>query len=369
MYLQRLSQLEKTLPAYELDVLALVPGPNLFYLTGLSFHLSERPIIAFFPVEGTPTIVLPALEAVKVEQIDITMDVFSYTDEEGPEAAFRRAGAALRLSQSAIGAEALRMRLKEVRLLEQYAPECHLAPAEEALTELRVHKDEYEIAQMRRAIAVTESALCATMEQVKVGMTERELASRLKLELLREGGEGMAFDPIVVSGPHAASPHATPGDRPIQPGEPIIVDCGTLIGGYTADITRTFVIGDLAPRFKRVYEVVRAANRAGREAVRPGIPAEAVDRAARVVIEEAGYGEYFIHRTGHGLGLDVHEPPFIVAGNERPLERGMTFTVEPGIYLPGQGGVRIEDDVLVAGDDGESLTSFTREIVSLHPGP
>jgi Xaa-Pro dipeptidase len=233
------------------------------------------------------------------------------------------------------------MRLLEVRLLERHAPGCQLVPAGEVLAEQRMRKGKYELEQMQRAIAVTEAALRTTMRQVRAGMTERQVAALLMVEMLQAGGEAMAFAPIVVAGPNAASPHATPTDRPIQPGETIIVDCGATVGGYAADITRTFALGALQPELARVHEVVQAANAAGRAAAGPGVPAEQVDRAARAVIKEAGYGEYFIHRTGHGLGLETHEPPFIVAGNERPLEPGMTFTVEPGIYLPGQGGVRI----------------------------
>jgi Xaa-Pro dipeptidase len=235
-------------------------------------------------------------------------------------------------------------------------------PAEDVLAGLRMCKDEHEIKQMRRAISVTEDALEKTMRQVSVGMTEREVASLLTIEVLRAGGAGMAFPPIVVAGPNAASPHSTPSDRPIQRGETIVVDCGAVIRGYAADITRTFVIAGLEPELVQVYEVVRAANEAGRNAVGPGVPAEEVDRATRAVIEEAGYGEYFIHRTGHGLGLEVHEPPYVVAGNRRVLEPGMTFTVEPGIYLTGRGGVRVEDDVLVTPDGAETLTTFRREL-------
>jgi Xaa-Pro aminopeptidase len=257
------------------------------------------------------------------------------------------------------------MRLLEVRLLERCAPGCQLVPAEEVLGKLRMRKDECELEQMRRAIAVTEAALRSTMRQVGAGMTEREIATLLTVEMLQAGGEGMAFSPIVVAGLNSASPHATPTDRPIQPGETVIVDCGATVGGYAADITRTFAIGELEPELVQVYEVVRAANGAGLAAAGPGVPAEEVDRAARAVIEDAGYGEYFIHRTGHGLGLEVHEPPFIVSGNQRPLEPGMTFTVEPGVYLPGRGGVRIEDDVLVTPSGAESLTTFPREFTSL----
>jgi len=365
MHLNRLNRLIEQASAHGLDVLALMPGPNLFYLTGLSFHLSERPVVALFPVGGPPAIVLPALEAVKVAQATVGLEPFPYTDEDGHTPAFQRACAALELADCIVGVEALQMRLLEVRLLERYAPGCRLIPAEDTLAELRIRKDERELEQMRRAAAVTEAALRMTMRQVRAGMTEREVASLLTVELLRAGGEGMAFSPIVVVGPNAASPHATPSDRPIGAGETIVVDCGATVGGYAADITRTFAIGELEPELARVYEVVQAANAAGRAAAGPGVLAGEVDQAARAVIAEAGYGEYFFHRTGHGLGLEVHEPPYIVAGNERLLEPGMTFTVEPGVYLPGQGGVRIEDDVLVTPDGAESLTSFPRELVSL----
>jgi len=365
MHTNRLSRLIEQASAHRLDALALVPGPNLFYLTGLSFHLSERPIVALFPVERPPTIVLPALEAVKVERTTIKLEVFPYTDEEGHTPAFQSACAALELGDCTIGVDPLRMRLLEVRLLERYGAGCRLVPAGEALAELRLRKDEHELAQMRQAIAITEAALRTTMRQVKAGMTERQVAALLTLEMLKAGGEGMAFSPIVVAGPNAASPHATPTERAIQPGETIIVDCGATVGGYAADITRTFAIGELEPELAQVYEIVRAANAAGLAVAGPGVPAEEVDQAARAVIEEAGYGEYFIHRTGHGLGLEAHEPPFIVAGNQRPLEPGMTFTVEPGIYLPGRGGVRIEDDVLVTPGGAESLTTFPREFTPL----
>jgi len=369
MHTNRFSRLIEQANARGLNALALVPGPNSFYLTGLSFHLSERPIVAILAVDRPSIIVLPALEAVKVEQAAVHLKAFPYTDEEGHAPAFQNACGMLGLAGCAIGVEALQMRFLEVQLLERYLPGCDLVPADDgaaSLTaELRMCKDEREVEQMRRAVAITEMALEATMRQVKAGMTEKEVAALLKIEMLRGGGEGTSFSPIVVAGPDAASPHATPGDRPIQPGETIVVDCGVTVGGYAADITRTFAIGELPPEMARVYEVVRMANAAGRAAAGPGAPAAEVDRAARAVIEEAGYGECFFHRTGHGLGLEVHEPPYIVAGNEQALRPGMTFTVEPGIYLAGRGGVRIEDDVLVTAAGAESLTTFPREFVPL----
>lgn len=364
MYSERRQRLVESIRARRLDALALVPGPNLFYLTGLSFHLSERPIVALFPTEGKPALILPHLEAVRLEHPD-RMAVFPYSDEEGYEGAFQDACDALDLSAAAIGAEGLGMRLMEAQLLEQHAPGSRLIAAGDALFDLRVCKDEHEQGQMRSAAATTEEALQATIDQTAVGMSEREVASLLRIQLLRAGADTMAFSPIVAAGPNAALPHATPSDRPLQAGETIIIDCGASLGGYAADITRTVVVGALEPEWSEVYDVVQAANAAGREAVRPGVSAEEVDRAARDVIEDAGYGEHFFHRTGHGLGLETHEPPYIVAGNSRRLRPGMVLTIEPGIYIPGKGGVRIEDDVLVTEDGSQSLTTFTRDLTAL----
>ena len=362
---ERVARLREEASRKGLDCIALVPGANLFYLTGLSFHLSERPVVVFLPVDRPPAIVLPELEAPKLKGAAVELRAYTYTDEEGPALAFHQVCAGLELAEARIGVEGLRMRLMEARLLERYAPDCQLVPADEVMTRLRACKDAGELGRMRRAVAVIEAALRATLDQIRAGMTEREVAGLLMVETLRAGGGGAPFPPIVVAGPNAASPHAAPSDRPIRPGETVVIDCGAVVGGYASDITRTVAIGGLPEELARVYEVVREANAAGRAKAGPGVPAQEVDRAARAVIERAGYGEYFVHRTGHGLGLEVHEPPYIVEGNEEPLRPGMTFTVEPGVYLPGLGGVRIEDDITITPEGAESLTTFPRELTVL----
>ncbi len=362
---QRVERLQEEAGQKGLDCMALVPGANLFYLTGLSFHLSERPVVGLFPVDRPPAIVLPGLEAPKLEQAACEFTPYPYSDEEGPALAFHQACATLELAEARIGVEGLRMRLMEVRYLERYAPGCQLVPADEVTAALRMVKDEGELDLMRRATAVAEVALHNLFDQLRAGMTEREVAGLLMVELLRAGGEGMPFQPIVVAGPNAASPHSTPSDRPIRPGDLVVVDCGATVGGYASDITRTVGIGSPPEEMAQVYAVVHEANAAGRAAAGPGVAAQEVDRAARAVIAAAGYGEFFIHRTGHGLGLEGHEPPYIVAGNEMPLRSGMTFTVEPGVYLPGKGGVRIEDDVVITPQGAESLTNFPRELILL----
>jgi Xaa-Pro dipeptidase len=215
---------------------------------------------------------------------------------------------------------------------------------------------------MRRAAAVPERVLAEAMTQFKPGMTEMEVAGLIMRVSLNQNLKEMASYPLVQTGLSAAFPHAYAGGRAVQKGDLMVIDFGAVVDDYASDITRTIAVGEPPDEMKNIYEVVKQANEAGRAAVRPGTTCEDVDRAAREVIEQAGYGKYFTHRTGHGLGLEGHEPPYIVKGNKTVLQPGMTFTVEPGIYIEGKGGVRIEDDVVVTKDGGESLTTFSRDL-------
>jgi len=359
---KRLQGLRQQQAAHDLDYVALMPGANLRYLTGLNLLLLERPIVFFFPRQGQPAAIVPALEAHRVEaDLPFEAELFVYSDEEGHQSAFQRACRALNLSGQRLGVEFLNMRVLELKQLEQHAPGCQVLDAGKVLSELRKTKDAEEIERMRQAIRITEQALHEVTSLIQPGRTDSEITAGLKIAFLRAGAQGLSFEPIVGVGPDSASAHGTPAGRTIEPGDLIVIDCGVTYEGYMADITRTFAAGPVAPELERVYEVVKEANAAGRAAVRPGVSAQEVDRAARRVIVQAGYGEYFTHRTGHGLGLEVHEPPYIVEGNEEPLQPGMTFTIEPGIYLPGRGGVRIEDDVLVTPQGAETLTTFPRD--------
>jgi Xaa-Pro dipeptidase len=358
----RVGQMLALAEARGLDGVVLMPGPNLAYIAGLSFFLSERPILTLYPVDAPPAVVLPELEAGKAQRAGLR--AFAYSDEAGYTLAFYEACATLELAEARIGVEALRMRLLESRILARYAPGVALVPADDLFAELRMRKSPEELAKMRRSVAVAQAAFHAWLPQLELGMTEREAAGRLIAALLTHGAEALAFDPIVCAGPNGALPHAMPGDRPFQPGDWVVVDWGAMVAGYASDITRALVFGAPGGEMLRVHEIVLEANEAGRAAVRPGATAESVDAAARAVIEAAGYGPRFVHRTGHGLGLEAHEPPYIVAGNELALSPGMTFTVEPGVYLEGVGGVRIEDDVAVtegAQAGVETLTSLPRD--------
>jgi Xaa-Pro aminopeptidase len=359
----RTPQLRDAMASQSFDAAAIVPGANMRYLAGLDIHLSERLSVAFFPTDGQAAVVLPALEEPRAAaQARVPLRFYPWDDTEGPEPALRRCVGDLGLAGKRVGAEYTAMRLLELRGIEQAAPGVCVADITPILSELRMVKDAAELAAMRTAAHIVEAALHAAITQIRVGMTERELADIWE-QALRAAGNAPSFSPSVASGPNSANPHHTNSERAFQPGDLIIMDGGAIHDGYTSDITRTFALGEPGPQARRIYDLVLAANAAGRAAVRPGATGALIDQAARAVIAAGGYGPQFLHRTGHGLGLEIHEPPYIVAGSQAPLAVGTTFTIEPGIYVSGLGGVRIEDNMAVAADGAESLTTFARELM------
>ncbi len=366
-FLQRQKRLSTALDAVGLSGMALNAGPSLTYLTGLHFHLSERPVVALFPADKPPVIVLPELEAGKLANISYPIQEFAYgEDPETWKGVFREALLSAELPGKQIGIEPRRMRVLELNYLDIEDLEIGFEPGDAILTQLRIRKDEAEIEAMGKAVHIAQKALQASLPKIKPGITERELAAEITIQLLRHGSDSqIPFSPIVASGPNSANPHAFPGDRQLKDGDLLIIDWGANVGGYFSDLTRTFAIGEPEDELKLVAQTVMQANAAAREIARPGVTAQEVDRAARKVIEDAGYGGYFIHRAGHGLGMDVHEAPYIRDGNPLPLEPGMTFTIEPGIYISERGGVRIEDDVLITDQGLRSFSNLPRELIIL----
>jgi Xaa-Pro dipeptidase len=362
----RLTRLQDAMRERGLDAAAIACGANLFYLAGLDFHTKLRLTLALFPASGEPALVLPQMEAGRAGELArLPLRLYPWGDAEGPGEAIRRACADLGLAGRRVGVEHTVMRVFELRALEAAAPGCSVEDVTPLIGGLRMVKDAAELAAMRAAVRVIEDALRAALEQVQAGMTERELAD-LWERGIRAAGSVPSFDTTVASGPNGANPHHANGDRRLQPGDLVVLDGGAVVDGYASDITRTIAVGPISEEDRRVYELVLAANAAGRAAAaRPGASGESIDAAARQVIEQGGYGPQFIHRTGHGLGIDVHEPPFIVAGSGEPLLAGATFTVEPGVYLPGRLGIRIEDDMVMTADGAESLTSFPRELITI----
>jgi Xaa-Pro dipeptidase len=359
----RLDKLRGILRRAQYDCFALMPGANFFYLTGIAFEIGSRPLLLLIALEGTPALIVPALERPRIEGREpFPLRYFCYSDAEGYESAFAAACQALGLAGKRIGVEGLKLRFAEGEALARHAPDSRLSAADEVLQWLRVHKTADEIAQMRRAIAISEAALAQVIPQIRLGMSERHIAHLLSEALAAHGAEAFAFEPLVLSGENTALPHGTATERPIREGDLLLFDFGAKVGGYAADITRTFVVGAPSAQIAHIYEIVLAANLAAIAAAKAGAPCQDVDAAARRIIQQAGYGEHFIHRTGHGLGLDIHEPPYIREGNLQLLETGMTFTIEPGIYLSGLGGVRIEDDVHITEDGAEVLTCFPKAL-------
>jgi Xaa-Pro dipeptidase len=360
----RFDKLAASLRNSGLDTVALNPGPTLVYLTGLHFHLMERPVVLLFSPGQAPAIVLPELETQKLVGLPFEITAFPYGENPADwNNVFKSAVQSLGLDGKAIGVETLRMRLLEYGYVKSGAPDANFPDASAALSALRIRKDAGEIENMRKAVKVAQNALEAALKNFKVGMTEKEFASELTVQLLRGGSEPeMPFSPIVSGGLNGANPHASPSDRPIVQGDLLVIDWGATVNAYISDLTRTFAVGDLELEYRKIHEIVQEANAAGRAAGKPGVPCANVDIAARTVIDKSGYGQYFTHRTGHGIGMEGHEEPYMRGDNMQLLEEGMAYTVEPGIYLPGRNGVRIEDDMVVTKDGSESLSDMPREI-------
>ncbi len=364
MTVARLERLRAALAQAGLEAVALNPGATLTYLSGLRFHLMERPLVLLVAVHRNPALILPVLEMPKVSLFPYTVSAFPYGENPSEwAAAFGQAVRALELDGRRIGVEPRQMRLLEFQFLRAAAPQAGFPDASGVLASLRVCKDPSEVEAMRRAVHVAQAAFEAAFPLIQIGMSEKDLAAELTLQLLRHGCEPeMPFSPIVASGANSANPHALPSERKIRRGDLLLVDWGATVDGYISDLTRTFVVGEVEPEWRRVAEIVLQANAAACAAGGPGVSCSEVDRAARRVIEESGYGSYFTHRTGHGIGMEAHEEPYLHAGNSQRLAPGMAYTVEPGIYLPGRGGVRIEDDVVVTSSGVEVLSDLPRAL-------
>jgi Xaa-Pro dipeptidase len=364
MVVTRLKKLSAALRTSGLDALALNAGPSLVYLTGLHFHLSERPVLALFTSGQTPVLVLPELEILKLKGLSYDMEAFPYGEDPGSwDGVFRKAFDSHGLDGKRIGVEPRTMRLLEYGYIKSSVTAAEFPDASQLVSNLRVRKDAEEIEAMRKAVSTAQAALEAMIPLIKIGMTEKQLASELVVQLLRHGSESeMPFAPIVSSGPNSANPHANPSDRKLQPGDLLVVDWGASVDGYISDLTRTFAVGQVEAEYHKIHAIVQQANAAGRAAGKPGSPCAVVDKAARDAIEKGGYGHYFTHRTGHGIGLEAHEEPYMRSDNQVLLESGMTYTVEPGIYLPDRNGVRIEDNMVITDNGVECLSDMPREL-------
>ncbi|MEM7462623.1 MAG: Xaa-Pro peptidase family protein [Pseudomonadota bacterium] len=361
----KLLKLVDTAAKAGVDAVALVPGPNFRNLFGRDFHLMERPLVVIVPSTGSPVAIVPNLEMASFEEIGFPGQVFDWRDEDGYEAAFEAAADALPELRDAkrFGLEAQRMRAFEQMALARVFPQAALTDEHQLISSIRLIKADRDIVLLRKAISISEAALEATLAQVQIGQTEMEIRSILMRELFSHGAEELAFGPIVAAGDNSAQPHASSrSDYKIKAGDALLIDFGACFGGYNADITRTFFVREVSEYDRAFYETVQAANKRGKDAIRAGKTAHEIEDVVQKVLEESQFAEFKRHKTGHGLGLDVHEAPQIMRGNDAELKAGMVFTVEPGLYRIGECGVRIEDDVVVTETGMDCLTGFSREL-------
>jgi Xaa-Pro aminopeptidase len=357
---QRLRLAADATGAAGLGALLLTPGPDLRYVTGYDAQQLERLTCLVLPADGDPFLVVPRLELPAAQASPagaFDLEIIPWDETDDPyELVARRLGPV-----SSVGL-ADRMWAMMVLRFQAALPAARPGLASAALRDLRSRKSPAEVAALREASAAIDRVHAAVPGWLRPGRTELEVAADVAAAISSEGHARTDFV-IIASGPNAASPHHEPSGRVLQPGDAVVVDIGgTMPSGYCSDCTRVYAIGSPPAEFTAYYEVLRAAQEAACAAVRPGVTAEAVDAAARAPITEAGYGPQFVHRTGHGIGLETHEDPYIVAGNAEPLAPGMAFSVEPGIY-PGPHGARIEDIVVCTEQGYERLNHVTRELV------
>ncbi|MDE4134925.1 Xaa-Pro peptidase family protein [Phaeobacter sp. QD34_3] len=344
------------------DALALVPGPNFTRALGQGFMSHERPFVLVIPAEAPPVAIVPNLELGSWEQVGFAGAVFDWRDQDGYAAAFAALASHLPMQRLAVEGQVMRVFVHHA--LKQAMPDLEILDAEREISGLRMIKTAADIAALEAAITLSERALAHVLDGVRVGQSEKEVEAALIQALFAQGADDLAFSPIVAAGDNSARPHAhaRAGYR-IQPGDALLFDFGARKDGFCADITRTVFVGDVSEEGRAVYDTVLRANLAGLEVTRAGVTAHQIDDVVTGVLEASPYADRIRTKTGHGLGRDVHEAPYIMRGNHQVLPAGTVYTNEPGLYAPGKFGVRIEDDVLITEEGCRSLTTFPKELM------
>jgi Xaa-Pro aminopeptidase len=356
----RLDRVRAKMQAEDVDCLLVGPSTDMFYLSGLEARQSERMKILVIPREGDPRFVIPSFETPHLAALPPLFEAAPWQDGDDPARLLasllpgRGAGQTI-----AVGAQ---LHAHFLLRIEGVAPDARYVSAETVLDPVRMRKSPYEVAQLRAASEAADAVFEDLVASEIVGRTEIDVLGDIRRLLVEHGHDGPSLGGIVGFGANGASPHHHAGDRAARAGESVVVDFGGGLAGYRSDITRTFHLGEPDDEFRRVYEIVDQANQAAFDAARPGTTTTALDRIARDFIAEAGYGEHFLHRLGHGIGLDGHEAPYLVKGDDTELAEGMTFSIEPGIYLEGRFGVRIEDIVVVTDDGADRLNRSTHQL-------
>ncbi|HEX2029306.1 MAG TPA: Xaa-Pro peptidase family protein [Nitriliruptorales bacterium] len=358
----RLQRAGEILRGRDVGALLVGPSPDLFWLSGYRAPALERLTLLLVPARGHAVLLVPELEAPRAQTSGVgdVAELVVWGESEDPIVRVRALLAARGLQD---GRLAVQDRLWAVFLLrmQETLPAARWVSGAPITRALRIRKSTEEIAALAAAAAAIDRVHARVPDLLRPGRTEAAVGRDISDAILAEHDEVNFV--IVASGPNGASPHHETGSRTLAAGDAVVVDIGGTRDGYCSDMTRNYVLGAVPDGYQEVHDLVEAAQRAGVQSVRPGVTAEQVDRASRRVIEDAGYGALFTHRTGHGIGVEEHEDPYLVDGNVEPLEPGMAFSVEPGVYLPGRYGARIEDIVVVTGDGARRLNQLDRDLV------
>ncbi|AGT33092.1 dipeptidase [Geobacillus genomosp. 3] len=341
----------------------ITSSANVFYLSGFFCDPHERLLALLVFPDGEPALVCPQMEAPRARRSGFRYTVIGYDDSADPWDDIHRHLKARGIKAVSIAVEKNDLSFARFERLSALFPNSQWLDAEDKLRQLRLIKDEQEMKALRQAAELADKAVEIGVSAIRPGVTELELVAVIEYELKKLGVEAMSFPTTVLTGAKTADPHGAPGTAAVAPGDFVLFDLGVIVDGYCSDITRTVICQTASDEQRLMYDTVRRAQQAAIDVCRPGTAMKAVDGAARTVITEAGYGNYFTHRVGHGLGIEIHEYPSLHGANSEPLAPGMVFTIEPGIYIPSIGGVRIEDDVAVTNGGVEVLTSFSKELL------
>ncbi|HSP23189.1 MAG TPA: Xaa-Pro peptidase family protein [Planococcus sp. (in: firmicutes)] len=365
--MNKVNQLESYLNELGIDAAFITNPDNVFYFSGFKSNPHERLLGVMIFKDAEPFLICPQMEMPDAKNAGWEGDIIGHTDTENSMDILQRAVSERAGNLSKIAIEKSHMTVERLDALTDSFDSMQILALDNRINAMRVIKDERELQILREAAALADYAIEVGAKTLKEGITEIEVMTEIELALKKRGVTHMSFDTTVLSGPKAASPHGKTGDRKIQKGDLVLFDLGVVHKGYCSDITRTLAFGEPNDEQIEIYNLVLQAELASLEAVKPGVTAAELDEAARNVITDAGYGEFFTHRLGHGLGISVHEFPSLHGSNNLIIEKGMVFTLEPGVYVPGKVGVRIEDDVAVTETGVEVLTKYPKELQIIQP--
>lgn len=358
----KIQQIATWLKSHDGRVAYIADPTNVFYLTRFKCDPHERFLGLFIFPDDEPFLVCPELEVGKARESAFGHEIFGYRDDQDPWQIVRKAVTTRRTGSGKMYIEPTTLPYKKALAVQQLFEGTSFGSAEELIASMRRIKDATELTAMKKAGELADYAVKLGVDAIKKGRTEAAIVAEIEHELAKQGYSEMAFDTMVLAGDNSALPHGIPGTRQIKEGDFVLFDLGVVIDGYCSDITRTVGYKFVSDEQQKIYDTTLQANLAAIEAVHEGLRIGDLDGVARKVITDAGYGDYFTHRLGHGLGLGEHEEPSMSADNDALLEKGMVITIEPGIYLPGVGGVRIEDDVYLSDKGTELLTHYPKEL-------